>query len=446
MDNKITRRGFLATSVVGAASFMLSEKSALALDSNKSSKVSSTDTNEIKEVVSDFLEMYFSALSANGSCANVDRGLYNNERMYTVKVMNEWHKQSLESMGYTYEDINTIVKFDEIKKINSDRVSAVVDFLLVFRYSDIEPGGRTSRMRLDFQFDLLRTDNLEWKVYGIQTDYDVFNRFLCMVESIKKEGQAENETRRHADIAKERLLLDDADWFSTLIAQSAQSSEEITNAREEAQAKRGWCLYNPVYGLYYASWYATADLSDRIFYTVSASNGGDCTNFVSQCVWAAYGACNPNVAIMKYYRDNWLYMYYTNNYSTGWWGSTGGGCGSWEGVNSFWNIITAYNANAPAGVEIVSSTLVNSLSSSTINIIYEADVIQLGWYKNSIFDYRHSLFVDWNAKTGSTSGVYIDAHTTDRYFYKLSDVISALGGGSAVYLRDKGFLSTILTT
>ena len=241
MRNKTTRRGFLAASAVGIAA-MIAPKNALANDNdNKNySTLSSADTREIKEVISAFLESYFCALSANGSCTAVYNGLYDNDDMHMVKAMNEWHKQCMVSMGYSYEDICTTVSFDEIIATNNNRVLVLVDFLLEFRYSDIDPGGRTSRLRLDYQFILLRTETAEWQISSIKTDYDMFKRFENKVEYIKSLERKSDETRRIADIAKEILLLEDEEWFLSLASRLPLSNELAAKAREDSQVSRGW--------------------------------------------------------------------------------------------------------------------------------------------------------------------------------------------------------------
>jgi len=138
-----------------------------------------------------------------------------------------------------------------------------------------------------------------------------------------------------------------------------------------------------------------------------------------------------NKAVMQGYVSNFKYMNYTNDWYTGWWAGSGGGCTNWESVMPFWSNATTANV-APCGIPFIPSTLTSNVPQKDLAIIYEADIIQLG--KTST-NFTHSLFVDWNSKNGLLSGIYIDSHTTDRYFYKLSDVIIAFNSGSSVYMR-----------
>lgn len=104
--------------------------------------------------------------------------------------------------------------------------------------------------------------------------------------------------------------------------------------------------------------------------------GGDCTNFVSQCIYA--GSC-----IMNFIRDlGWYYISPTNR------------APAWTGVEFFYNFMTENRGVGPFARETYPGGL------------EAGDVIQLGTLEG---DYYHTLLV-----TGIESGVYlVAAHSND---------------------------------
>ena len=106
--------------------------------------------------------------------------------------------------------------------------------------------------------------------------------------------------------------------------------------------------------------------------------GGDCTNFVSQCIYAGCGQ-------MNYDRTNGWYYINGNNKSP-----------SWTGVEFLYKFLIKNKGIGPKGVE------------SNIDKLEIGDVIQLS-FNTQIFS--HSLIVVKNGT--STSDTLIAAHTYD---------------------------------
>jgi len=130
-------------------------------------------------------------------------------------------------------------------------------------------------------------------------------------------------------------------------------------------------------------------------------------------------------------------MNFTNNYYTGWWGGSGGSSFSWENVEEFYNRTMDMDLNVPLGILDVASKAISSLTSTNIRSLYDADIVQFAKIiPNEGFMYFHSAFVDYNNMPGSLTGVYVSAHTSDRHFSKITDVIA---GNSATDLRSFGF-------
>ena len=116
------------------------------------------------------------------------------------------------------------------------------------------------------------------------------------------------------------------------------------------------------------------------------SVGGDCTNFVSQCI---YAGCKQ----MNYNRINGWYYINGNNKSP-----------SWTGVEFFYKFLTTNNNLGPKGEE------------TTIDKLEIGDVVQLS-FNRQIFS--HSLIVIKNGI--NTDNTLIAAHTYDIFGKSVSE-------------------------
>jgi len=127
-------------------------------------------------------------------------------------------------------------------------------------------------------------------------------------------------------------------------------------------------------------------LSRNPLYTNYAGIGGDCTNFISQCVLA--GSCEMNFTPVY----GWYYLSQTERTA------------SWTGVEFFYEFMTKNISVGPFASEASAGSLMIG------------DVIQLGKYRSGMgmseensIDYYHTLIV-----TGYNDRTYlVSAHTDD---------------------------------
>lgn len=110
------------------------------------------------------------------------------------------------------------------------------------------------------------------------------------------------------------------------------------------------------------------------------SIGGDCTNFVSQCI---FEGCNE----MNYNRSNGWYYINGNNKSP-----------SWTGVEFLYDFLVNNKGEGPRGKEV------------TINKLDIGDIIQLNFNGSS---FSHSLVVIQNAI--NINNTLVAAHTFDTF-------------------------------
>lgn len=114
--------------------------------------------------------------------------------------------------------------------------------------------------------------------------------------------------------------------------------------------------------------------------------GGDCTNFVSQCIFSGWKE-------MNYSKNNGWYYISGNNKSP-----------SWTGVEFLYNFLVTNKDSGPHGKETV------------INDLKIGDVIQLSF---DGFKFAHSLIVVQNGNREEDT--FVAAHTFDVFGKKVSD-------------------------
>ena len=114
--------------------------------------------------------------------------------------------------------------------------------------------------------------------------------------------------------------------------------------------------------------------------------GGDCTNFVSQCIFAG---CNQ----MNYNKNNGWYYINGNNKSP-----------SWTGVEFLYDFLIHNNGDGPSGKE------------TTIDKLDIGDIIQLNFDGNK---FSHSLIVIQNAE--NINNTLVATHTFDTFGKKVLD-------------------------
>ena len=118
------------------------------------------------------------------------------------------------------------------------------------------------------------------------------------------------------------------------------------------------------------------------------SVGGDCTSFVSQCIYAGSN-------VMNYSKQNGWYYINGNNKSP-----------SWSGVEFLYNFITTNKLVGPYGKEI------------TQNEIEVGDIAQLSF--NGI-NYGHTLLIVKIENKLNLDEIFISSHTFDSFNKRISE-------------------------
>ena len=130
--------------------------------------------------------------------------------------------------------------------------------------------------------------------------------------------------------------------------------------------------------------------------------GGDCTNFVSQCLLA--GKC-----IMNYTKTFGWYYTGLNNYSP-----------SWTGVNFLYKFLTSNKVAGP---------FANEIDMSDIEV---GDIVQLNFQDDTLFE--HSLVITSISYPINYSNILICSHTRNR----LNEPLSSINFAKAKFLHIMG--------
>ena len=114
--------------------------------------------------------------------------------------------------------------------------------------------------------------------------------------------------------------------------------------------------------------------------------GGDCTSFVSQCIYAGAGVMNYKKYIGWYYN------------------SSVDRTASWSGVEYLYDFLTKNKGIGPRA------------NATNIDELEKGDIIQLKFFKDK---YSHSLIIV-DKEGNNLDKIYISTHTEDEYYRKVS--------------------------
>ncbi len=188
--------------------------------------------------------------------------------------------------------------------------------------------------------------------------------------------------------------------------------------------------YQPNLGIEYAKKYYL--YGNPNFYKATV----DCTNFVSQCIWAAYGGWSPFMTeeeVRKNIKDG--YRMAKGSYTWGWYANQWSGSRAWENVDYLWSFMTYQKEKGPKATGYNSGKLYTGVNPAEIQL---GDVVQFslnGW------DYHHTAYVIAVDKNNpSYENIYVAQRTAN----KIRTLIDAIenNGGDQCYMRRMAFHST----
>lgn len=427
--------------------------------------VSNEVSTKIHNVINQYFELYYQSF-VSLKASNMSSNVVLNDNTFLYKTLLETDIDNSITLGTGYSsyllDLNTI----EFKSVSENNCTVKTLHDLKYNYA-ISPEINSALYNVRYDFNLEKI-NGTWMITKISSTFDEFDEFKEEVaenfdtkenlnsknfkkavsetsvefknnaKSFKKTRKDQytkldskmlncdpvlyTDNRYHTDESKKGKNL-----FSMCIDVIGSGLSKLDNAQVASAASTYSYSYSK--GVAYASAYAESSTSSRLFYTT----GSDCTNFVSQCVWAAYGGyVNGDLSKTKGNIRNKVRMTST------WFAGTGGGASNWESVSSFYNYTTSSKSTGPEGTGYNNNKFASSLTSIQIG-----DVIQVK--RSGSATYGHSVYVTAATyNVGSGTVYYVSQHSSNKLNRSYNDLISSWGGSSC-YARRISFSSAVFS-
>ncbi|MCL4554319.1 MAG: amidase domain-containing protein [Actinobacteria bacterium] len=273
------------------------------------------------------------------------------------------------------------------------------------------------------RFRLVRKAD-DWRIVSIDSDSEEFQRFKQEVSGKTSRGRS---ARDASDIARrERIsnLRQFADQLRPVAVQQSTSQHGADGLSASSVQPLATALhsYSGSRGSIYAQRFAARG-TPRWFYYASGAN---CTNFVSQCVWAAYGGFVPSSDAAS--RSNITNM--VRMVRNVWHGGTGGGMPNWESVMSFWTYVTnSTKTRGPMATGHNNGARFTGINPADVRV---GDVLQVR--NGSSGNYGHSVYVSvvhdnligpmwWDR-------IFVCQHSADMLNRRADDLIANWGGSN----------------
>ena len=357
------------------------------------------DERTWKAIINSYIQGYFES-SKTGTYVK-PYSLEENEENYLYNVLGELNGKRAILLGTRFKNYTYYIKY---KNIESNGTSAKITLLVDVDY-EYENGVKGGVRDIDYEFNLTKRDGM-WIITNLKSDYDEFQDFKNRVDEKKKVMRGETKE-----------IIDDC---------LDEEIERIKTYKKKPVSKniftdKGGCI-NPKIplGVKYALEFALKDKNHRLFYT---AGDNDCTNFVSQCIWASLGNYDPSdkditISNIKNARCMIKNLWLGNEY---------GGTMSWENVEALWTFLLEKSKFNVEGIN--QNKLVSNLNLFDIS---EGDIIQVR--KRNDYRYSHSAYVTCVKKDKGRPNIYVSQHSYDKLNRNLEDLIFAWGGGEC-YMR-----------
>ncbi len=318
-------------------------------------------------------------------------------------------------LGTGWSDFSLRTRVVEVSvKPRTAEVALVADVDYHYKSS---PEVESGIYNVTYRFQLKRVGS-SWRIVGIQSDFDGYRVLRDEVSGGIRAGQSFDDSLGAVKSRRRDALAGLADEVKR---SAADADLSMLESEPVALAASSYSYYIPR-GVNYANRFAPSS-APRWFYYV---NGGDCTNFVSQCVWAAYGGyVEGNDTQSKANITNKVRMV-----PSIWQAGTGGGVSNWESVSSFWTYSISSKTVGPKATGFNNNLKYTNMSSSDLEV---GNVLQVR--NGSSGSYGHSVYASRldNSKSG-WSRWFVCQHSSDLKDRALTDVINGWGGSNC-YMR-----------
>lgn len=418
------------TIVMGCFCFSASATNNLEVNSSsniteKSDKIILNESNlSIRETVKKFFDIYFDSLEEL-NIPDFDGVIEKNE--FTLEYLKSIEYSVKSNQLWNVKQLNSKITVEYLS-LKETSAGAEVELLMSSKHNynvsqDIQSGIRNVYYKLYLEKDIAG----EFIITNLETDDYGYQCFVEMIDNYKKSNSASEYSLKEANEEMINNIIHDELEF-ILYAKNKEHTEVIEEEIEEpaTSIRAVNVTYNNMLGRNYAQRFAMMDKNDRWFYTANK----DCTNFVSQCVWAAYGGYVEGSTSETATKANISNKFRMINNT--WHAGTGGGMPAWESVQAFWNYVTTNTGNGPKAIGYNNGNVYTNIAPLSINY---GDVLQFN--SSSTGDYAHSVYVTYTSSaTDQYPEILVSAHTGDIYNAPLTNYTS-----SRRYMRRLDFVN-----
>jgi len=379
---------------------------------NPTYAIEATDTDNIKNVINQYFDNYYKSFQTL-NIVNSDNIVEDNDNTLLAKATQNYMVEGYKVGGLYLKDYKVTLDYKTIS-FSGDRAKVAVRMNLAHIYSTTPDVN--SFLINDYNFDF-NLENNQWKITGIDSTSIELSTFKERVNDKEKQGFSKRDAIMKTEEENIKGLQQAINFIDG-------SSTAIKSKQLENTVARGYYWYDNDLGVQYARRFAVSYPSTRFFYTT----GNDCTNFVSQCVWAAYGGyVDGNDTQTRSNISNGVRMI-----SGSWYAGLGGGSSNWENSLNFWTYTTSSKSYGPYGIGLNNNSPYYNLAPSTIG---RGDVLQIK--TGSAGSYDHSMFVTHTLEELPTqySNISVSYHSQDAMDVNLWSIILAYGQNNC-FLRE----------
>ena len=401
---------------------------------NNSTTTSSNISTPIKQTIEQYFNQYFDAEKVDvGNTLNYTKMsnniLASNEDTQLIETFRETELQQKKLFKVGMKSYLYKINYGKCT-VNGDETTVTLTLDLDFQIQDAPNNLKSAIHGVNYSFTL-KNNGSNWLITQMDSDLEEFVSFknkiqktmqqnptLSKTEAIYQVGcsrKSELQTLYSASLNSASASNTQVSSPSTVVPQNNVTDNSFINQSVYVSCKQ--YTYKPECAVKYAETYYdvyTGNKSKAIFYVINV----DCTNFVSQCVWAGYTGFDPTkVSTAQNYISKKIGMMYPD-----WYAGTGGGSSSWENVKGFFSYMITGKTVGPkvdsykSGPNGADSRLdKSSILPSEIKV---GDVMQL--YYDEEKGYDHSIIITGKEEgTDKYEKVYYSGHTNSRLNYPL---------------------------
>lgn len=305
----------------------------------------------------------------------------------------EWRVAIMDILDVGYSDFEYTINNIDVS-IENDSVILLINFNEIHNYINGAGTGSSNNLILGVDIDNLDTD---YKVENIYLINDEFYDYFVQQTQVSTQDNIVSNTRENVFDTMIKQLQDLKDEMDTVQLQQKEyrSEDEIDIVEPFASGYS----YSGSRGAAYAKKYVSN--ANSYFYNA----GNDCTNFVSQCIWAAYGGWTSSMsnATMASNISNKVRM------TSAWYAGSGGGSSAWENVDGLWNYAVGNTGNGPKAYGHNNGGYYTNILPIDMCV---GDVLQKS---NDGKDYFHSMYIisTPGGSSPSYSEIVIAQHTSN---------------------------------